>query len=92
MAREIIIDFPTVPSIAPSVHQIRNFGEDLYRLFRDGGWASISLGDVDRATDRLSVKVQSKRQVRRVMAQIEKVLDQHLLANRARLTVVVPLD
>jgi hypothetical protein len=78
--REIVIAFiEGVP-----FHQVRDFGEVLYRAFREDKWASISLDDADCAIDELRVFVRSKRRVRRTMGMIEKLLDQHLLGNRAR--------
>lgn len=60
MAHEIIIDF-AAEGDQPSVHRVRNFGEDLYRALNVEGWAAISLDDVDRATDQLRVTVFSQR-------------------------------
>lgn len=65
-------------------HQVRDFGEVLYRAFSDNKSASISLDDVDCAVDELRVFVPSKRRVRRIIGMIEKLLDQHLLGTRAR--------
>jgi hypothetical protein len=82
MARQIIIDFDS----PADVHRVRNFGEDLYGACRDDGWASISLAEVDRATNQLRVTVRSARRVRRVAAMIEKLLERHHFTDTARLT------
>ena len=57
------------------VHRIRNFGEDLYRLFRHSGEARIDIPEVDRATNVLVVRDIKTRKVRAISAQIWKVLD-----------------
>jgi hypothetical protein len=87
MAREIIIDFDTGPGAPSLTHQVRNFGEDLYRVCKADGWASIAMEDVDRATNQLRVTVRAKRRVRRVMSMIDK-LETNRLRSRARLSAV----
>lgn len=86
MARRIIIEFDLPPDARSLIHQIRNFGEDLYRQCRDEGWATISLEEIDRATSQLRVTVRSKRRVRRTMRMIEQLLETHYLKSRARLS------
>jgi hypothetical protein len=87
MAREIVIDFE-VGAEEFSVHKVQNFGESLYRMCLEDGWASISLKDVDGATNQLRVTVHSARKVRRISSAIEKLLDRHGLATIARLSQV----
>jgi hypothetical protein len=67
---------------------MRNFGEALYHATVEDGWASISLQEIDRATTQLCVTVYSRRRVRRTASMIQKLLEQHHLANIARLTEV----
>ena len=86
MAREIVIDFTLGADQLSDISRIRNFGEDLYRQFRDDKWASISIDEVDRATDQLRVSVHSARRVRRVEQMINKVLKRHRLNEIARLS------
>ena len=88
MARQIIINFILGPDRSSDIHRIRNFGEDLYRLCRNDGWASISIADVDRATNQLRVSIRSARRVRRTGQMIEKLLVQHFLSDVARLSGV----
>jgi hypothetical protein len=86
MARQIVIDFTLGPDRGYDIHRIRNFGEDLYRRCREDGWASISIHDVDRATDQLRVSVRSARRVRRIARMITELLEKHFLGNIARLS------
>ena len=83
MARQIIIDFKP-----GHIHRMRNFGEALYRATLEDGWASVSLHDIDRATTQLCVTIRSRRRVRRIASMIQKLLEQHHLADLARLTQV----
>jgi hypothetical protein len=86
MPRWIVIDFDQERDARSLMHRVRNLGEDLYRACRDDGWAEISLEEVDRATDRLTVRVLSAKHVRRVATMIEKLLAEHLFAGKARLS------
>jgi hypothetical protein len=86
MARQIVIDFTLGPDRVNDIHRIRNFGEKLYIQCREDGWASISLADVDRATDQLRVLVRSARRVRRIAQMIEGLLARHFLSDIARLS------
>ena len=88
MARKIVIDFTLGADQRSDTGRIRNFGEDLYRQFRDDKWASISLNEVDGATDQLRVSVHSARRVRRVGQMINKLLKRHRLSEIARLSEV----
>jgi hypothetical protein len=88
MGRQIVINFILGPDRSSDIHRIRNFGEDLYRHCRNDGWASISLADIDRATDRITVSVRSARHVRRSAQMIEKLIVQHCLSDIARLSEI----
>ena len=88
MARQIVINFILGPDRSSDIHRIRNFGEDLYRHCHNDGWASISITDVDRATDQLKVSIRSARRVRRTAQTIEKLLVQHCLRDIAQLSGV----
>jgi hypothetical protein len=86
MACEIAIDFDVCPNEFSLVHRVRNFGESLYRVLLENGWASISLADIDKATNQLRVAVRSSRKVRRLSSLIEELLDRHGLVTIARLS------
>jgi hypothetical protein len=90
LPQEIIIDFDfrTDQNASTEIHRIRNFGEDLYRACRDDGWASVSLQQVDRATNQLRVAVRSKRRIRRIASLIRGLLEKHFLTDQARLSTV----
>ena len=88
MAREIVIDFTLGMNRSSDLHRIRNFGEDLYRKCCDDQWASISLSEVDRATDQLRVSLCSGRRLRRIEQMIQKLLERHCLDEIARLSEV----
>ncbi len=72
-----MVDFDAHPE--RSTHKVRNFGEDLWRMCRDGtdGWASTSLDETGNATDQLRVMVGSARRVPRVTKIIEDILDHY---------------
>jgi hypothetical protein len=88
MAWLIVINFNVGPDRSYDIHRIRNFGEELYHRCRDDGWASISLAEVDRATDQLRVSVRSARRVRRIAQMIDKLLAKHFLSGIAQLSEV----
>jgi hypothetical protein len=62
------------------------FGEEPYARCREDGWASISLADVDLATDQLRASVRSARRVRRTARMIEKLLARHFLSDVVRVS------
>jgi len=88
MARQIVVDFNLGRDRCSDIHRIRNFGEDLYRQCRDEGWASISITDVDPATDELRVSVRSARRVRQAAQMIENLLAHHFLSEIALLSEI----
>jgi hypothetical protein len=90
MARDIHIAFDIGVDTHDKIHRIRNFGEDLYRMSREDGLMSVSLDDIDRATNELRIKVFSKRKVRRVASAVEALLKEHHLVEIARLSIVNP--
>ncbi len=56
------------------LHQIRTFGETLYRAGRIDERCSISIEDIDQATDQLTVNVKSSAQVLKARAMINQLL------------------
>lgn len=72
-------------------HQVRNFGEALFKMFHKDRKATIGLDHVDQAIDKLVVRVfQSKRNLRRVRSLVEELLEQDLLDERATLRFLDP--
>lgn len=64
------------------VHQLRNYGEDVYRHIRDSGkgFGEVNLDEVDSATDQFSVCRVANSKVRRVRIWLEEEgARQHLL-------------
>jgi hypothetical protein len=88
MAWQIVIDFEGGEASPTFVHQLRNFGEDLWRVCKEDGWASMVLEDIDRATNQLTITVLSSRRVRRTVSMTRKMLDKHFLARYARISEI----
>ena len=65
--------FIRVEHVADGTHvsRLRDFGEDLFRMFRSGDDAVVDLGAIDSATDQIAVSVNRKGQFRRVLRKIE---------------------
>lgn len=59
------------------VHRVRNFGEDLVRLGREGRELECALDCVDRARDTIPFTVKSAAKARRVVAQVRTLLVEH---------------
>jgi hypothetical protein len=59
------------------IHRLRNFGEDLFHMFRDDGRVPIDLDEIDRATGQFSIVVKHRRQLHRTLQAIEPVLAKH---------------
>lgn len=53
-------------------HRVRNFGEFLYRHFREHGHGSVSLEEVDQAIITLKVENVSTRRLKRTKQQLIK--------------------
>jgi hypothetical protein len=62
-----------VEHVADGTHvdRLRNFGEDLFRMFRSADEAVVDIDAVDRATDQIAVTMHRKSQHRRVLRKIE---------------------
>lgn len=61
-------------------HRNRNFGEDIWRIYRDKRDVEISIDEIDRATDSFSIRVGHLSSVRRVRQKVEHHLKRHNLA------------
>lgn len=66
-----ISDAPT-PVI---VHRFRNFGEDVYRAFREP--YSVSIAEIDASTTRFHVRQIRRRAVRTVTKEILRLAEEH---------------
>jgi hypothetical protein len=85
VAFRFAIDFPE----SSGVHRVRNFGEDLYRAFREDRLASIDLADVDRATTQIVVdfSYSSRRRLKAATKLISEVLAKYLLDREGTIAV-----
>lgn len=87
MAWSLVIDFDVQPGDGVFIHRMRNFGEDLWRACKTDGWASMSLDEIDRATNQLTVTVATASKVRRTARMASKLMESHFLAPPARITI-----
>jgi hypothetical protein len=93
--RRIVIEFhfpqdEQVASEQSLVSRVRNLGEDLFREFSRNGQAILSLHDVDRAIDRLSLTLSSNRHTGSVLRFVNKQLVRHHLADIAHISRLEP--
>lgn len=65
------------------VHRLRNFGEDLSRIFSDNGWGVLPMDDADRATNYLRVTKIRSSMLRRV---IEMKIVEHGFSGEAAIS------
>lgn len=57
------------------VHRFQNFGEDVYRLYRDV--YDISIDEIDSSVNSLGIPNVKRREIKRVSEEIERLLKQH---------------
>jgi hypothetical protein len=88
MARHIIIEFDFGPGGTQDIHRVRNFNDALYALAQDDEWMSFSLDQLDKLTGQ-RIDVKSARKLRRVVANVERLIIDHGFAGLARPSVVV---
>jgi hypothetical protein len=89
MPRQIVIEFDFSSDKQSKFSRALDFNESLLRLARDDEWVSYPGDQMDRATTH-RVDAKSARRLRRVLAKIEKLIQDHGLEGIACLTVVVP--
>jgi hypothetical protein len=82
----IEITFEERPDDETLVHRVRNFGEDLCRLFRTGNRARIDLAAVDAATTRLELVLVDPKHRADVMAAIAKTIEEHYFTGIAHVS------
>ena len=91
--RRIVIEFEfpqdeQLVSERSLVSRVRNLGEDLFREFSRNGQAILSLHDVDRAINRLSLTLSNNHYRGSVLRFINKQLARHNLADIAHISVL----
>jgi hypothetical protein len=89
MARQIVIEVDYGADRQWEVPRVLDFNEALYRLARDDKWMSFPLDEIDKPTGQ-RVAIKSARRLRRAVAEIQELLEDHGLASIVRLTVVIP--
>ncbi|PBC11856.1 hypothetical protein [Mesorhizobium sp. WSM3859] len=65
-----------------TVHRIQNFGEDLWRSFRDNNRIQIDLGEIDRAVDEITFVVRDTF-LKKSLPEVHRVLRAHLMETEA---------
>jgi hypothetical protein len=65
-----------------SVHRIRNFGEDLWRVLHENKRVEIDIGEIDRAIDEITYTVRGKF-LRRTLAEVRHRLKLHFMEDEA---------
>lgn len=81
--KTITIRFPTNTD-GSLTHQIRNFGEDLWREIEETKLGDLGgISTVDSATDTLTVRVFHTRKIGTVRKLVEKLLKEHFLDYRS---------
>lgn len=81
--KTITIRFPTNRDGALT-HQVRNFGEDLWREIEQADLGSVGgIDTVDKATDTINVQIHNTRQISTIRKLVDKLLKAHFLANQS---------
>lgn len=84
--KTITILFPT-NSDGALTHQVRNFGEDLWREIEQADLGDIGgIETVDRATDELRVQIHHTRKISTVRKLVDRLLKAHFLDYRAEVS------
>lgn len=84
--KTIVIEFETDTDMS-LIHQVRNFGEDLWRQIERERLGSVGgLAQVDQATNQLIVVVYHTRKIGTVRALVTKLLKGHMLDGRSTVT------
>ncbi|MER9289788.1 hypothetical protein [Mesorhizobium sp. M7A.F.Ca.US.010.02.1.1] len=71
---------------ASGIHRIRNFGEDLWRTFRDNKRVSIDLGEIDRCIDEITFSARGP-YVKRAVKEAEMLMREHMVDKEAEIVV-----
>ena len=74
------------PPTLDTIHRFRNFGEDVYRAFRDRH--SVDIGEIDASTKSFHVRHVHRRELRSVSKEIMRIATKHFFAPTASVVVV----
>jgi hypothetical protein len=77
MSWRIVITFPEMVRDKDNdlLHRVRNFGETLFRHFKENGRGSMSLEEIDRATDTLIVDRVRNADLKRTLRLLEQMAE-----------------
>lgn len=77
MSWRVTITFPELATDEASdrLHRVRNFGETIFRYFRDNGRGFISLAQVDQATRILIVEGIRNRDLKRTLETLKQMAE-----------------
>ena len=70
------------------IPRLRDFGEVLFLMFRDGHHVVVDLDEVDGATERFAIVVKHERQLRRTLQVIEPIMAKHFPDHIASISIV----
>ncbi|MGF1655763.1 MAG: hypothetical protein ACFCU3_02160 [Verrucomicrobiales bacterium] len=74
---------------SPTVnHRFRNFGEDVYRQFRDV--YNVSIDEIDRSTTSFEIHNVKRRELRKTSEEIKRLLTRHYFTNSSIEEVLTP--
>jgi hypothetical protein len=83
--RKLLIEFEVDgDGDAANTHRVRNFAEDLHRALTDNELAEMSVDEIDRATDKVHVRVKAVRDLGSIEMLIKRKLRHHRLSARIR--------
>lgn len=84
MAKWIVVEFELSQIGGDSRHRIGNWADDVWVQLQDEPGAFVPLDDGDRPAKKLSVAVVHSRDLKRIKAQIERLLEAHNLCGLAQ--------
>ncbi len=87
MAKWIVVDFDLSQDGGDIRHRIGNWADDIWAQLQDEQGAFVPLSDGDRPANKLSVAVVHSRDLKRIKAQIERLLDAHNLCSLAQVRI-----
>ncbi len=74
------------PQTPDTIHRFRNFGEDVFRTFRDRH--SVDIGEIDASTNCFHVRNVHSRELRSLSKEIMRIATKHFFGPTATVVVV----
>lgn len=89
MTHRIVLKYPEMiaEDWRDKLGRVRNLGEEIFRVFRDGGEATIEMKEIDRATDTLTIDVRKSRHLKATLRVLERISDKHFPEQSPEVTV-----